>query len=364
MIFSNLVTPAGKRVEPFQVPLNNVGKEVQYDFDDAIIFPGLTNSHDHLDFNLFPQLGNKLYEDYIHWGNDIHLNYKNQINAVLAVPKQLRVQYGLYKNLLAGITTVVNHGENLLLNDPVINVLQPACLHSVGFEKNWKLKLNNIFKRAKAYHVHIGEGVNDNAANEIDTMIRYNFLKRKLVGIHGIAMNTKQAKHFKAIVWCVASNYFMFNKTAPIDELQKDTKILFGTDSTLTASWNIWDHLRMARGTNFISDENLYNSLTSTASEIWDLPVTNDMVIVNKKTDTAGWNAFYATDPSDILLIIRNGKIALYDESFQPANNSKNKYSKINISGRIKYVAGDLSSVVKNIRKYYPAAEFPFEICE
>jgi cytosine/adenosine deaminase-related metal-dependent hydrolase len=140
MIFSNLVTPAGKRVEPFQVPLNNVEENVHHDFNDAIVFPGLTNSHDHLDFNLFPQLGNKLYEDYIHWGNDIHLNYKNQINAVLAVPKQLRVQYGLYKNLLAGITTVVNHGENLLLNDPVINVLQPACLHSVGFEKNWKLK--------------------------------------------------------------------------------------------------------------------------------------------------------------------------------------------------------------------------------
>jgi hypothetical protein len=52
------------------------------------------------------------------------------------------------------------------------------------------------------------------------------------------------------------------------------------------------------------------------------------MVIVNKKTGTAGWNAFYATDPSDILLIIRNGKIALYDETFQPANSLKISFLK------------------------------------
>ncbi|HEY1165598.1 MAG TPA: hypothetical protein VGE90_10535, partial [Chitinophaga sp.] len=35
-------------------------KAVQHlHFDNCIAFPGLINSHDHLDFDLFPQLGNR-----------------------------------------------------------------------------------------------------------------------------------------------------------------------------------------------------------------------------------------------------------------------------------------------------------------
>ena len=32
--------------------------------EDNICFPGLINSHDHLDFNSFPQLGNRIYKNY------------------------------------------------------------------------------------------------------------------------------------------------------------------------------------------------------------------------------------------------------------------------------------------------------------
>ena len=34
-------------------------KEVSLVFNNAIAFPGLINSHDHLDFNLFPPIKNK-----------------------------------------------------------------------------------------------------------------------------------------------------------------------------------------------------------------------------------------------------------------------------------------------------------------
>ena len=42
------------------------------DFEEVIAFPGLTNSHDHLEFNLYPALGHKQYADYREWGDDIH----------------------------------------------------------------------------------------------------------------------------------------------------------------------------------------------------------------------------------------------------------------------------------------------------
>src|SRR5688572_1349169 len=82
-------------------------------FKDAMVFPGLINSHEHLDFNLFPRLGHGIYDNYKEWGRDIHEKDKDLIAEVLKVPISLRTQWGIYKNLLNGVTTVVNHGPRL-----------------------------------------------------------------------------------------------------------------------------------------------------------------------------------------------------------------------------------------------------------
>lgn len=117
-------------------------------FNNALIFPGLINSHDHLDFNLFPALGGKTFNNYAEWGKHIHTAYKNEINAVLKIPVMLRYQWGVYKNLLCGVTTVVNHGEKTLLQNSPVNIFEEShCLHSVQFDKPWKLKLNNPAKK-------------------------------------------------------------------------------------------------------------------------------------------------------------------------------------------------------------------------
>ena len=64
---------------------------------------------------------------------------KKIIGTVLKIPQGTRTQWGLYKNLLNGITTVVNHGEKLNINSNFITVIQNNyCLHSIQFEKNWK----------------------------------------------------------------------------------------------------------------------------------------------------------------------------------------------------------------------------------
>src|SRR5215211_3746221 len=128
-------------------------------FDQALVFPGMINSHDHLDFNLFPRLGNRIYKNYLEWGDDIHKRNKPVIDAVLKIPQTIRTQLGMYKNLFNGITTVFNHGEQLQIQDPVIDVLQDRnSLHSVRLEKSWFRKLNNPFITKDPYVVHVGEG--------------------------------------------------------------------------------------------------------------------------------------------------------------------------------------------------------------
>src|SRR5215217_3140138 len=106
------------------VTADSGNKQQSLSFEPAIAFPGLINSHDHLDFNNFPKLGNRVYNDYIEWGNDIHTADKEEIQKVLNIPKELRVQWSLYKNLLNGITTVVQHGEYFKITDSPVNVFQ------------------------------------------------------------------------------------------------------------------------------------------------------------------------------------------------------------------------------------------------
>jgi cytosine/adenosine deaminase-related metal-dependent hydrolase len=222
-------------------------------FDNAIAFPGLINSHDHLDFNLFPPLGDQHYPDYTAWGNHIHRQFKDEIAAVLQVPLALREQWGIIKNLLCGVTTVVNHGQRLQTEQPLIDVYeQYQCIHSVKFEKRWKLKLNNPFKHRLPVVIHTGEGIDKPSHQEIDRLITWNILHRELIGVHGVAMSARQAKKFKALVWCPLSNYFLLGRTAPADQLKTSTTLLFGTDSTLTGSWDLWEHIRLARETSLL----------------------------------------------------------------------------------------------------------------
>ncbi|MDB5110522.1 MAG: hypothetical protein JWR67_1636 [Mucilaginibacter sp.] len=345
---------------------------LQLTFDNALIFPGLINSHDHLDFNLFPALGNKIYNSYTEWGKYIHENYKNEISKVLKVPVLLREQWGILKNLLCGVTTVVNHGEKLKTTDTLISVHeQYYCLHSVQFEKKWRLKLNHPFKRKFPVVIHIGEGNDQASYHEIDQLIYWNFLQKTLVGIHAVAMSDKQAKKFKAIVWCPQSNFFLLDKTARIEDLKKQTNILFGTDSTLTGSWNIWEHICAARKTAMLTDTELYNSLHVNASNTWKLNNKEiksdqdaDIVVAAIKNGATGMDAFFSISPKDILLVTHQGNIRLFDASIynQLAKTDLSNFSKIYIDGIGKYVQSDVPALIKHIRKYYPAARFPVTI--
>lgn len=364
MILNNVNTingngPVNIRVKSDSTSLN----ALQLTFDNALVFAGLINSHDHLDFNLFPQLGNRFYNNYTEWGRHIQDNYKDEIAAVLKVPLPLRVKWGIFKNLLCGVTTVVNHGEPLTVANAPINVEQSHSIHSVQFEKRWRLKLNNPLKQNLPVVIHIGEGSDQSSNREIDTLIRWNLLKKKLIGVHGVAMTADQAKNFEAVIWCPESNYFLLNKTAAVDALKKKTTILFGTDSTLTGSWNIWDHVRLARNTNMLTDRELYDSLHSggSAGSQTDADMEGPVVVAKKHKEGSALDSFYATEPEDILLVIHDNQVRLFDNTLlgQLEHLDLKEFSKVFIGQACKYVQGNLPGLMQQIKTYYPGAVFP-----
>jgi len=363
-----------EQIVPDKEFLGSNKDELIIEFTDVIAFPGLINSHDHLEFNLFPKLGNRIYKSYMEWGPDIHKQNKDVISEVKEIPKQLRAQWGMYKNLFNGITTVIHHGEYFTIENPLINIFQNCySLHSVRLEKYWKLKLNNPFKKNWPFVIHAGEGTNASAFEEIDELIRWNLFKRKLIAVHGVAMNIQQARAFEALIWCPDSNFFLLNTTAKVDQLKEQTKIVFGTDSTVSSSWSVWEQIRLARKTNMLSDEELFNSLTSLAAEVWRLDDIGmikeqkkaDIIIAKMKDKSDSLNSFFGLNATDILLIIKNGEIILYDESLRAQLDQKTiikEFCKVFINKTGKYVKGDLIKLMDQIKKYNSKINFQVEI--
>ena len=367
----------GERIKAVR-PVDNPeeAEPFQIQFSGATAIPGLINSHDHLDFNCFPVYGEKTYNNYTEWGKFIHENYKDQISAIMNIPQNLRAAWGMYKNLLAGVTTVVNHGLFLNIENPLINIYQePQNIHSVHFEKNWKWKLNNPLHKTQDCVIHTGEGSDEQSSLEIDKLIKYNLLKRSLVGVHGVAMNIEQAKNFKALVWCPESNRKMLNTHAPVASLKKVTRIVFGTDSTLTGNWNIWKHLRLARSLQQVSDPELFGMITSSPAELWNLnkgklqPKKDaDIVIIKNKNSSTNWSEIIKSNPEDILMVIHQGNIRLFDKSLLDQLNSLPinlfQFSQISINGSVKFTEGNLPELISAIQSYHPESQFPVGVFE
>ena len=341
-------------------------------FENVIVFPGLINSHDHLEYNLFPPLGNRIYKNYIEWGEDIHKTNKKQIELILKIPLQLRYKWGIYRNLFSGVTTVLQHGNIFKNCDESINVFTGGKIfHSIKLEKYWKLRINLL--GVEPVIIHIGEGIDNFSKEEIKTLIRWNLFKKKIIGVHAVSLQKENTKCFQAIIWCPVSNYFLFDKTADIHELKGETKIIFGTDSAVSAPGNIWQHLRFARKLKMLDDKSLFDSLTITPAEVWQLKSLGEIkenynadLVLAKNKSSKNWDSFYSINPEDIILILKDGKIILWDEEIKNQltflNSQKRLFSKVLISGKLKYVAGNLKELFNSIHKYNSEIQFPFKL--
>lgn len=348
-------------------PVNSPGNSHIINFKDALAFPGLFNAHDHLEFNLFPRLRSKIYRDYLEWGDDIHRLYSAEINAVSNIPVEIRMKFGMIKNLFNGITTVIHHGKNSIKkSDQIVNVFNSYnYLHSVTLEKDWRIKLILIFNKLP-FVIHLGEGIGETIENEINKLFKWNLLKRKIIAVHGISLNTDQADKLAALIWCPDSNLFLYNKTANVFELKNRMPVLFGSDSNLTSDPNFWNHIRIAREINALNDEELINSITSLPGELLNIKnigkIKNgywaDVVVVKKKREN-NYDAFFNVNPEDILLIIRSGKIILFDESLERECAYLN-YHKFKIKGSIKFSDKEIVTVIKELEGY--KVQLPLEL--
>jgi cytosine/adenosine deaminase-related metal-dependent hydrolase len=267
------------------MPTSSEGMEVESDASSGSIqtvdlkgylaFPGLINAHDHLEFNLFPRLGNGPYPNSEDWARDIYRPDIPPVRQHLAVPKEVRLWWGGVKNLLCGVTTVCHHNpyceEVFDGNFPVQVARRYGWAHSLAFPE----RLEEAFRHTPLdapFLIHLGEGTDARSEREIVVLDRLGMLERKTVVIHGVGMSTSGHRLLRersaALVWCPTSNGFTLGKTLDWQILRSAPRVALGSDSALTAEGDLLDEIRAAAGLAGSSRELLYSMVTDRAAQI------------------------------------------------------------------------------------------------
>lgn len=339
--------------ENFQ--LNIPEKVMEQLSDQMIAFPGFVNAHDHLDFNLFPQFTTHPFEDYMEWGEYLHSNFQNEIQHVLKIPIELRIQFGVLKNLVNGFTGVVHHGNHHSLIKGLTNFpvqLNYRYIHSIKTDKFWKAKLN--LPSQHPVMIHLGEGKSSQAKQEIDLLLKWNFVRKKVIAVHALSLNKNQAERIEGVVWCPDSNLNLYNETLDLTKVLGSTTVFFGTDSTLSAGANSWEHLRRVLELNLVSPETLLKILMD--SSYFSDQHRHSFVIARKRSEQF-LTSFFSIEPEDIMLVWIDGQPWLCDDSLDLKPEAG---IPVAVGNAVKWIHRELTATAAELNKI--EVELPLKI--
>jgi cytosine/adenosine deaminase-related metal-dependent hydrolase len=315
------------------------GDEV-VDLQGAFVLPGLINAHDHLELNHYGALkGRERYESASAWIDDMRprLQSDSAIRANRAFPLRSRLFIGGLKNLLAGVTTVAHHNP---LYPGIHRAVPVRVLRRFGWAHSFLLQGHPVGARGepggdvaaryratpsrRPFIIHAGEGCDEAAAQEIDRLDEIGCLGANTVLVHGVTITplewTRILARGASLVWCPASNDFLFGRTPPVRQLldvseRGQAHLCLGSDSRLTGARDLLDELRAASMLAALTPRELLRMVTTAPADVLRLPDAGrlsagssaDLIVIPPRSQDAA-EALISTSRRDLALVVIGGR--------------------------------------------------------
>ena len=357
---------------------------------NGIIFPGLIDTHNHIQFDIFDESDwspTKSYTNHNQWPSDPRykamVDAKQYLNGESHSPVSIGcelLKYGELKGLIAGTTSIVGAAipENKKCygtlartiderpNGLAADKVQAATLFPSTATAD-KVCANETADKTNGYLIHISEGVDLTAHKEFQKLFDITttdgcLFSSKTTIVHGTILDetdfAKMKTHFMGLVWSPRSNVFLYgagtdlSKTANIPAaIEKGITIALAPDWSIGGSQNILDELRFAdhvdntQWGDVLTPKMLAEFVTKNPAKLLGLDSTLGELAVNRKADllvisgdrTKPYDALLAATPKSVRLVTVGGKILYGDTALKPAAQTTPACESLDICGTSKF---------------------------
>jgi amidohydrolase family protein len=310
------------------------------DLEGAFVLPGLINAHDHLELNHYGLLkGRERYDNASAWIDDmrVQLRTDGSIRANRAYPLGSRLFIGGLKNVLAGVTTVAHHNPRYAEIERHVPL---RVVRRYGWAHSFLLQGQPVGARGEPggdvcatyratpprvpFIIHAAEGCDEAAAKEIRRLEELGCLGVNTVLVHGITITPPEWQRLSSrgasLVWCPASNAFLFGRTVPARQLldaseRGAAQLCLGSDSRVTGARDLLDELRAASALDAVTPRELLRMVTTSPADVLRLPDAGrlvpgaraDLVVIPGKRDDAA-ETLLGTKRCDVALVAIGGR--------------------------------------------------------
>ncbi len=234
---------------------------------DSYAFPGFIDAHQHLGSNVSPLWKNShVYQDRYEWQKDPdHLAFMAPERAAFTKDEATAcaiLKYAELRELVSGVTTVQGVGlarpclDGWVRNADGAHDLPLPPNRVVGYIPDVRLfNLTIDWNVTKCLAIHLGEGIDDYARQELSVLDEKGLLRPETMIIHATAFGPPEfariAKAGAKVVWSPQSNIALYGKSMNVEAaIKSGIEVSLGVDWSPSGSSNIFEELRVADRVN------------------------------------------------------------------------------------------------------------------